>query len=77
VLASFWLAECHALAGDLRRAEAVFARAAGAANDVGLLAEEVDVQTGEPLGNVPEAIAHAGLVCCAQALHEAREGALT
>jgi len=75
LLASFWLAECHAHAGRLERAHAVFERAAGAANDVGLLAEEVDMATGEPLGNVPQAIAHIGLVTAAQALTEADERA--
>lgn len=73
LLASFWLSECHARAGRLERAEAVFERAAGAANDLGLLAEEVDAGTGEPLGNVPQAISHIGLVNAAQALTEARE----
>jgi GH15 family glucan-1,4-alpha-glucosidase len=75
VLASFWLAECHARAGRLEQAHAVFERAAGAANDLGLLAEEVDLATGEPLGNVPQAIAHIGLVNAAQALTEAGEWA--
>jgi GH15 family glucan-1,4-alpha-glucosidase len=71
LLASFWLAECHARAGRIERAHAVFERAAGAANDVGLLAEEVDPATGAPLGNVPQAISHIGLICAAQALTEA------
>jgi GH15 family glucan-1,4-alpha-glucosidase len=73
LLASFWLAECHARAGRVERAHAVFERAAGAANDLGLLAEEVDPATGEPLGNVPQAISHVGLVNAAQALTEAEE----
>jgi GH15 family glucan-1,4-alpha-glucosidase len=75
LLASFWLAECHARAGRIERAEAVFERAAGAANDLGLLAEEVDPATGDALGNVPQAISHVGLVNAAQALTEARAGA--
>jgi GH15 family glucan-1,4-alpha-glucosidase len=73
LLASFWLSECHARAGRLDRAEVVFERAAGAANDLGLMAEEVDAGTGEPLGNMPQAISHVGLVNAAQALTEARE----
>jgi GH15 family glucan-1,4-alpha-glucosidase len=72
LLASFWLSECHARAGRIERAEAVFERAAAAANDLGLLAEEVDPASGEPLGNFPQAISHAGLVNAAQALTEAR-----
>jgi len=75
LLASFWLAECHARAGRVERAEAVFDRAAGAANDVGLLPEEVDAISGEALGNMPQAISHAGLVNAAQALTEAKSRA--
>jgi GH15 family glucan-1,4-alpha-glucosidase len=71
LLASFWLAECHARAGRLERAHEVFERAAGAANDLGLLAEEVDPATNEPMGNVPQAISHVGLVSAAQALTDA------
>jgi GH15 family glucan-1,4-alpha-glucosidase len=74
LLASFWLAECHARAGRIDRAEAVFERAAACANDLGLLAEEVDPSTGAALGNTPQAISHIGLVNAAQALTEAREG---
>lgn len=73
LLASFWLAECHALAGRLERAEHVFARAAAGANDLGLLAEEVDVATGDPLGNFPQAISHIGLISAAVAISEARD----
>ena len=73
LLASFWLAECHALAGRLERAEHVFARAAAGANDLGLLAEEVDLTTGQPLGNFPQAISHVGLISAAVAITEARE----
>jgi GH15 family glucan-1,4-alpha-glucosidase len=72
VLASFWLSECHARAGRVDRAEAVFERAAATANDLGLLAEEVDLATNRQLGNIPQAISHVGLVSAAQALTEAR-----
>ena len=53
------------------RARAVFERAAGYANDLGLLAEEVDPQTGELLGNFPQAFSHIGLVNAAWAISEA------
>ncbi|HEY1539547.1 MAG TPA: glycoside hydrolase family 15 protein [Solirubrobacteraceae bacterium] len=68
---SFWLAECHARAGRVERAHEVFERAANAATDLGLLAEEVDLATGDPLGNIPQAISHVGLVNAAQALTHA------
>ena len=69
--ASFWLAECHARAGRTERAHDVFEQAAAAANDLGLLAEEVDLDSGAPLGNMPQAISHVGLVNAAQTLTRA------
>jgi GH15 family glucan-1,4-alpha-glucosidase len=51
----------------------VFERAAGLANDVGLLAEEVDPDTGEMLGNFPQAFSHIGLVNAAWAISRAGE----
>jgi hypothetical protein len=41
------------------------------ANDVGLLAEEVDTNTGELLGSFPQAFSHIGLVDAAWAITEA------
>ena len=46
LLCTFWLAEALALAGEVERARGVFERAAASANDVGLMSEEVDGQTG-------------------------------
>jgi GH15 family glucan-1,4-alpha-glucosidase len=70
--ASFWLAECHARAGRVDRAHEVYEQAAGTANDLGLLSEEIDIADGQPLGNFPQAISHVGLVNAALALTEAR-----
>ena len=53
------------------RARVVFERAAAFVNDVGLLAEEVDAETGELLGNFPQAFSHIGLVNAAWAISEA------
>jgi GH15 family glucan-1,4-alpha-glucosidase len=64
------------MAGEVERARTVFERAAAFANDVGLLAEEVDPRTGELLGNFPQAFSHIGLVNAAWAIAEA-EGAQT
>ena len=61
LLCTFWLAHALALAGQTRRARAVFERAAGFATDLGLLAEEVAPDSSELLGNFPQAFSHIGL----------------
>jgi GH15 family glucan-1,4-alpha-glucosidase len=71
LLCTFWLAHALALAGDLDRACATFEAAIAFVNDVGLLSEEVDAETGELLGNFPQAFSHIGLVNAAWAIHEA------
>jgi alpha,alpha-trehalase len=70
LLCTFWLAEALALAGEIDRARETFERAIAYANDVGLLAEEVDAETGELLGNFPQAFSHIGLVNAAWAIHQ-------
>lgn len=70
-LCTFWLAQALALAGQVDRATVVFERAVALANDVGLLAEEVDPETGALLGHFPQAFSHIGLVNAAWAISEA------
>jgi GH15 family glucan-1,4-alpha-glucosidase len=69
LLCTFWLAHALALAGQVDHARVVFERAAGYANELGLLAEEVDPESGELLGNFPQAFSHIGLVNAAWAIH--------
>jgi GH15 family glucan-1,4-alpha-glucosidase len=71
LLCTFLLAHALALAGDVDRARATFERAIAFVNDVGLLAEEVDGDTGELLGNFPQAFSHIGLVNAAYAISQA------
>ena len=68
LICSFWLASSLARAGERDRAEAVFERVVGFANDLGLLAEEADARTGELLGNFPQAFSHVGLIAAAAEL---------
>jgi GH15 family glucan-1,4-alpha-glucosidase len=70
LLCTFWLAQAWALAGELDKARATFELAAGFANDVGLLSEEVDPETGALLGNFPQAFSHIGLVRAAWAISQ-------
>jgi alpha,alpha-trehalase len=69
---TFWLARALAKAGQIDRARHVFEVGISHANDIGLLAEEVDPATGEPLGNFPQAFSHIGLVNAAWAISEAQ-----
>ncbi len=71
LLCTFWLAQALAESGQTDRARTVFERAAAFVNDVGLLAEEVDPDSGELLGNFPQAFSHIGLVNAAWAISEA------
>jgi GH15 family glucan-1,4-alpha-glucosidase len=59
----------------VERAREVFELAAGHANDVGLLAEEVASDTGELLGNFPQAFSHIGLVNAAWIISEVENSA--
>jgi GH15 family glucan-1,4-alpha-glucosidase len=74
LLCTFWLAQAQALAGEVERAKETFERAVAFANDVGLLAEEVDPNTKELLGNYPQAFSHIGLVNAAWAISQAERG---
>ncbi|MFP2932882.1 glycoside hydrolase family 15 protein [Pyxidicoccus sp. 3LG] len=73
LLCTFWLAQVQAMAGELEAAAVTFTRAASFANDVGLLAEQVDPERREVLGNFPQAFSHVGLVNAAWAIAQARE----
>jgi GH15 family glucan-1,4-alpha-glucosidase len=74
LLCTFWLAQALAMAGEVDEARDTFQRAVVFANDVGLLAEEVDEESGELLGNFPQAFSHIGLVNAAWAISEAERG---
>jgi GH15 family glucan-1,4-alpha-glucosidase len=67
-ICSFWAVECRALGGDLQGATAAFERLLACANDVGLLGEEIDPDTGAALGNFPQAFTHVGLISAALTL---------
>jgi GH15 family glucan-1,4-alpha-glucosidase len=74
-ICSFWLVACLAQAGEVERAQELFDQLTGYANDLGLLAEEIDTANDEQLGNFPQAFSHIGLIIAAHELDKAREGA--
>ena len=74
LLCSFWLVDCLTHAGRLEEAEALLEKLLGMANDVGLLAEEVDAATGEALGNFPQAFTHMAVVTSCAYLSAAKRG---
>ncbi len=63
----FWLVECLARSGDVRRARLHFEKLVSYANDLGIFSEEIGAG-GEQLGNVPQALTHLALISAAHTL---------
>ncbi len=70
---AFWLVENYAHGGRLADAEALMDRLVGLTNDVGLLAEEYDVENRRHMGNTPQALSHLALVRAADAIATTRK----
>jgi GH15 family glucan-1,4-alpha-glucosidase len=64
-ICTYWLVEGLALGGAVERAREWFGRAGRYANDLGLLAEGGDPDTGALRGNYPQAFSHVGLITAA------------
>lgn len=62
LLTSYWMVQCLAKLGEVERARERFEQITAFSNDLGILAEEGDPRTGEPLGNLPQAFSHVGLI---------------
>jgi GH15 family glucan-1,4-alpha-glucosidase len=71
---TLWLVAALARSGRVAEAKARLQAVLDHANDLGLLAEEIDVETGEQLGNFPQAFSHVGLINAAQAIRRAEVG---
>ena len=73
---SAWLARQYAATGRHRDAAAMMDRLCAVRNDVGLLAEEYDVDAGQLVGNMPQAFSHLTLVQAATAVTPPCDGAI-
>ena len=71
---TFWLADNLALMDRRDEAGEIFDRLLAIRNDVGLLAEEYDLDAGRQLGNFPQAFSHVCLVNTARNLARGRGG---
>jgi GH15 family glucan-1,4-alpha-glucosidase len=73
LICSYWLAAARAMAGQVDRARAIFETVTGYANDLGLMAEEVDLEGGALLGNFPQGLSHIGLINAAWEITKAEK----
>ena len=75
-LSSFWLVDALAHIGELEEAERRFERLLHFSSPLGLFSEEVDVRSGQLLGNFPQAFTHLALVGAAVNMERARQRTL-
>ncbi len=73
-LCSFWLVNVLALSGRIEEAEKIFKALLEYSSPLGLFSEEIDPETGEMLGNYPQAFSHIGLINSAIYLGIAKGG---
>ena len=74
VFCTLWLVAALARSGQVEKAKERFEMVLGCANDLGLLAEEIDAETGMMLGNYPQAFSHIGVIGAAMSIHLAGVG---
>ena len=61
-ICSWWLVSALAMIGEIDRARALCKKLLSFAGPLNLYAEEIDVTTGEHLGNFPQAFTHLALI---------------
>lgn len=73
-ICTFWEAELLARQGRLKEAKRLFEEVLKTGNDLGLFSEESDPETGDALGNFPQAFSHIGLINAAVAIGRSGPG---
>lgn len=74
---SFWLVRNYIRIGRLDYAEALYDRLLSYGNHLGLFSEMVEPDTGEALGNFPQALTHLAIIITGLELTKARPGDFT
>jgi GH15 family glucan-1,4-alpha-glucosidase len=62
VACSFWMVSALHLVGRTEEAHCLMDTLLGSVNDVGMLSEMIDPDTGDFLGNLPQALSHLALI---------------
>lgn len=73
-MCAFWLMDNYVMQGRMQEAEELFRHVVSYRNDLGLLSEEIDPQSGEQLGNFPQGFTHISLINTAVRLQAAHHG---
>ncbi len=73
-LLSFWYVEDLVLMKERDRAREVFEHLLKLSNHLGLYSEEIEPETGDHVGNFPQAMSHLGLIRAAKSLNEVFRG---
>jgi GH15 family glucan-1,4-alpha-glucosidase len=68
VICSFWLVDCLSRQGQHEQAKDLFDKLLSLRTPAALYAEELDSDTLRPVGNLPQAFSHVGLITAALAL---------